>query len=172
MERTDNDLLENENIIYHARLHWALFLGPALLLFLGVLSISTRGLAAAVMSGFGLLWGILSYKTFSSSFIRLTNKRILVHVGTVIRKIYALALTDVTFVDLHQPSLGVILNFGNITIMHGNNFKSSFKMVASPAEFVTKVREQVTVARGNAPRREAEKKRTEREGTRNESHPV
>ncbi|OPY78611.1 MAG: hypothetical protein A4E65_02173 [Syntrophorhabdus sp. PtaU1.Bin153] len=151
MERSNTDLLENENVLYHARLHWALFLGPAMLLLLGGLSVSSKGLAAAVMSGLGLLWGMLSYKTFCSSSIRLTNKRILVRVGTVIRKIYAVPLTDVTLVDLHQPSLGVILNFGNVTIIYGGKFKSSFKMVASPAEFVTKVRDQVTITRGNTP---------------------
>lgn len=151
MNHRDLELFENEQVIYHARLHWALFLGPAMLLLLGGLSVSTKGFAAAIMSGLGLLWGILSYKTFSNSSIRLTNKRILVRIGTVIRKIYAVALKDITFVDLHQPSLGVILNFGNVTIIHGNKFKSSFKMVASPAEFVTKVREQIAAAQSETP---------------------
>ncbi|OPX96213.1 MAG: hypothetical protein A4E58_01806 [Syntrophorhabdus sp. PtaB.Bin006] len=144
------ELFENERVIYHARLHWALFLGPAMLLFLGGLSISTKGLVAAIMFGLGLLWGILSYKTFSNSSIRLTNKRVLVRVGTLIRKMYAVSLTDIALVDLHQPSLGVILNFGNITILHGNKFKSSFKMVASPTEFVAKVREQMAATQDDA----------------------
>ncbi|OPY74189.1 MAG: hypothetical protein A4E62_00046 [Syntrophorhabdus sp. PtaU1.Bin002] len=144
------ELFENERVIYHARLHWALFLGPAMLLFLGGLSISTKGLVAAIMFGLGLLWGILSYKTFSNSSLRLTNKRVLVRVGTLIRKMYAVSLTDIALVDLHQPSLGVILNFGNITILHGNKFKSSFKMVASPTEFVAKVREQMAATQDDA----------------------
>jgi len=151
VDHNDMKLFENERVIYHARLHWALFLGPAMLLLFGGLSIPTKGHAAAIMSGLGLLWGILSYKTFSDSSIRLTDKRILVRVGTVIRKIYGIALTDIAFVDLRQPSLGVILNFGNVTIIHGQKFKSSFKMVASPAELATKIKEQMATAKGDTP---------------------
>jgi hypothetical protein len=36
-----------------------------------------------------------------------------------------------------------MLNFGKVTIIHGPKFKSVFRMVSSPGELVTAVREQI-----------------------------
>jgi hypothetical protein len=36
-----------------------------------------------------------------------------------------------------------MLNFGKITIIHGAKFKSVFRMVSSPGEFVTAVKGQI-----------------------------
>ena len=45
----NNELLEGERIIYQTKLHWVLFLGPAMLIILGGLWVPAKGLPAIVL---------------------------------------------------------------------------------------------------------------------------
>ena len=143
------ELLENERIIYQTRLHWVLLFGPALPIILGGLSFPTKGLKALVLVLIGLVWGVLSYIKFNYSYIRVTDKRVLIRVGFLVRKPYSITLSDISYVDFYQPSLGSMLNFGKITIIHGKKFKSVFRMVSSPGEFVTAVKGQIAATPKN-----------------------
>lgn len=144
-----NELLEGERIVYQTKLHWVLLLGPALLIILGGLWIPAKGFSALVLCAMGLAWGFFSYRKYFSSYIYVTNKKVVICASALLRKPYKILLTDITYADFYQPSLGAILNFGKITIVHGGKYKSVFRMVSSPADFVTAVREQSAVALQN-----------------------
>jgi hypothetical protein len=141
----DPELLENERVVYQTRLHWVVFLGPAALIIFGGLSLPAKGLPALVLIALGFAWGILSYIKFCYSLIHITDKRVLIRVGFLVRKPYTISLTDISYVDFYQPSLGAMLNFGKITIIHGEKFKSVFRMVSSPREFVAAVNAQIAI---------------------------
>jgi hypothetical protein len=145
----NTELLENEWIVYQTRLHWVLFLGPIMLIIVGGLSFPAKGLSALVLAGIGIAWGAISYIKFNYSYIRVTNKRVLIRVGFLVRQPYSISLSDISYVDFYQPSLGSMLNFGKITIIHGKKFKSVFRMVSSPGELVTAVRGQLSVTPKN-----------------------
>jgi membrane protein YdbS with pleckstrin-like domain len=145
----NTELLENERIVYQIRLHWVLFLGPLMLIIIGGLSFPAKGLSALVLAGIGIAWGVISYIRFNYSYIRVTNKRVLIRVGFLVRQPYSISLSDISYVDFYQPSLGSMLNFGKITIIHGKKFKSVFRMVSSPGELVTAVRGQLSVTPKN-----------------------
>ncbi len=145
MADNNTELLENERIVYQIRLHWVLFLGPLMLIIIGGLSFPAKGLSALVLAGIGIAWGVISYIKFNYSYIRVTDKRVLIRVGFLVRQPYSISLSDISYVDFYQPSLGSMLNFGKITIIHGKKFKSVFRMVSSPGELVTAVRGQLSV---------------------------
>jgi hypothetical protein len=145
----NTELLENERIVYQIRLHWVLFLGPLMLIIIGGLSFPAKGLSALVLAGIGIAWGVISYIKFNYSYIRVTDKRVLIRVGFLVRQPYSIFLSDISYVDFYQPSLGSMLNFGKITIIHGKKFKSVFRMVSSPGELVTAVRGQLSVTPKN-----------------------
>jgi hypothetical protein len=145
MADPNTELLENEWIVYQTRLHWVLFLGPLMLIIVGGLSFPAKGLSALVLAGIGIAWGVISYMKFNYSYIRVTDKRVLICVGFLVRRPYSISLSDISYVDFYQPSLGSMLNFGKITIIHGKKFKSVFRMVSSPGELVTAVRGQLSV---------------------------
>lgn len=149
MAEHNTELLENERIVYQTRLHWVLLLGPVLLIMFGGLSIPAKGLSAIVLAGIGMAWGILSYIKLSRSSIRVTNKRVIIRVSLLIRRPYIISLSGISYVDSYQPSLGSMLNFGKITIIHGTKFKSVFRMVSSPGELVTAVRGQIAATPKN-----------------------
>ena len=135
-------LAENESVLYKARPHWVLLLGPAMLLIMGGLSIPAKGLSALLVCAIAVAWGVFCYRSYNNSEIRLTDKRVLVTRGGIYKRTYDIQLAEISLVDSYQPSLGAILNFGKITIIHGNKFKSVCRMIASPVEFVTKVKQQ------------------------------
>jgi hypothetical protein len=145
----NTELLENERIVYQIRLHWVLFLGPLMLIIIGGLSFPAKGLSAIVLASIGIAWGVISYIKFNYSYIRVTDKRVLVRVGFLVRQPYSISLSDISYIDFYQPSLGSMLNFGKITIVHGTKFKSVFRMVSSPGELVTAVRGQLSVTPKN-----------------------
>jgi membrane protein YdbS with pleckstrin-like domain len=145
----NTELLENERIVYQVRLHWVLFLGPLMLIIIGGLSFPAKGLSALALAGIGIAWGVISYIKFNCSYIRVTDKRVLIRVGFLVRRPYSISLSDISYVDFYQPSLGSMLNFGKITIIHGKKFKSVFRMVSSPGELVTAVRGQLSVTPKN-----------------------
>ena len=145
MSDHETELLENERIVYQVRLHWVLFLGPLMLIIIGGLSFPAKGLSALAIAGIGIAWGVISYIKFNYSYIRVTDKRVLIRVGFLVRQPYSISLSDISYVDFYQPSLGAMLNFGKITIIHGKKFKSVFRMVSSPGELVTAVRGQLSV---------------------------
>jgi hypothetical protein len=146
----NNELSEGERIIYQTKLHWVLFLGPAMLIILGGLWVPAKGSSALVLVAIGLAWGILSYRKYINSYIHVTNKKVIICASSLMRRPYKIPLTDITYADYNQPSLGTFLNFGKITIIHGRQYKSVFRMVSSPADLVTAVREQVAVTPKNA----------------------
>ncbi len=145
----NTELLENERIVYQVRLHWVLFLGPLMLIILGGLSFPAKGSKALVLVAIGVVWGILSYIKFNHSLIRVTNQRVIIRVSLLTRRPHIISLADISFIDTYQPSLGSMLNFGKITIIHGKKFKSVFRMVSSPGELVTAVRGQLSVTPKN-----------------------
>jgi hypothetical protein len=145
MPDNNTELLENERIVYQIRLHWVLFLGPLMLIIIGGLSFPAKGLSAIVLASIGIAWGVISYIKFNYSYIRVTDKRVLIRVGFLVRQPYSISLSDISYIDFYQPSLGSMLNFGKITIVHGKKFKSVFRMVSSPGELVTAVRGQLSV---------------------------
>ncbi len=74
---------------------------------------------------------------------------IVICTSSLLRRPYKIPFTDITYVDFYQPSLGAILNFGKITIVHGAKYKSVFRMVSSPGDLVMAVREQVALTPKN-----------------------
>jgi hypothetical protein len=114
-----------------------------MLIVLGGLWIPSKGFSSLVLCVFGLAWGILSYKKYFNSYIHVTNKKIVICTSFLLRRPYTIPLTDIAYVDCYQPSLGAMLNFGKITIVHGGKYKSVYRMVSSPGDLVTAVRGQI-----------------------------
>ena len=139
----DSRLAADETIIYRTRCHWAMVLGPMLLIVIGGLALQAQGFHAIVLMAFGLVWGIFSYVSLNRSDIALTRKRLLINAGFPVLKSYEIPLTEIVAVDYYQPTLGSMLNFGKIIIVCNKQRRSIIRFVAAPAQLVTRVREQL-----------------------------
>jgi hypothetical protein len=144
MNSTDDILTRNDDtVIYRARLHWAILLGPILVIIIGGLALKSQGYHAMILIAFGLIWGILSYINLRRSEIGLTRDKVLINVGFPLKKSHDVPLGEIIFIDYYQPSLGSMLDFGKILVMDKRKKKYAFRLVASPAEFVKEVHRQI-----------------------------
>ncbi|HME42618.1 MAG TPA: PH domain-containing protein [Syntrophorhabdales bacterium] len=142
----DGNLPENEPFLYRTGCHWAIVLGPMLLIIIGGLALKSQGFHAMMLMAFGFIWGVFSYVSLHRSELGLTRKRLLINAGFPLLKSYDIALGKIVAIDFHQPSLGSMLDFGKITIIYGGRSRCVIRFVSSPAEFVTMVRQQMPVS--------------------------
>jgi hypothetical protein len=120
-----------------------MFLGPIVIVIIGGLALRSQGFHAMVLMAFGLAWGIFSYVSLDGSEIGLTRKRVLINAGFPTLKSYDIPLNSIAAIDFYQPSLGSMLNFGKIMIVRNGASRCVIRFVSGPAEFVTKVRQQI-----------------------------
>ena len=142
MNSVDDKLTNNEAFIYRAQYHWAILLGPILVMIIGGLALGSQGYHAMALIAFGLVWGICSYISLCRSEIGLTRSKVLINVGFPMKRSYDIPLGEITVIDFYQPSLGSMLNFGKIIIYKGKK-KCAFRFISCPAEFVKEAHQQV-----------------------------
>jgi hypothetical protein len=143
MNSIDSQLTKDETIIYRTKCHWAMFLGPILVIIIGALALKSQGFPAMVLMAFGLVWGIFSYVSLHKSELGLSRKRVLINAGFPVLKSYDIPLNHIVAVDFYQPSLGSMLDFGKVTIVYGGRNRCCIRSVSSAAEFVNEVRQQM-----------------------------
>jgi hypothetical protein len=139
MDSLEDKSVENQKILYRADLHWAILLGPVLLIGLGGLLRDSKGSQSIVVLVFGLVWGLCSYVSLRQSKITLTADRLFIRVGFPLKTVCTLPLDEITLIRYYQPALGAMLNFGKIILVHGGTKKNSFRFVARPAELVNQI---------------------------------
>ena len=66
-----------EKVIFRTGLHWAMLLGPGLVIFWGGLILNSKGPQAIVLIAFGSFWGLISIISLRQSYITLTADRLL-----------------------------------------------------------------------------------------------
>jgi hypothetical protein len=120
-----------------------MFLGPIFVIIIGGLALKSQGFHAMVLMAFGLVWGIFSHVSLRRSEIALTRKRVLIDAGFPLLKSYDIPLSEIVAIDFYQPSLGSMLDFGKIIIVRKGASRCVVRFVSSPAEFVTRVRQQL-----------------------------
>jgi membrane protein YdbS with pleckstrin-like domain len=143
MNSIDNKPTTNEPIMYRAQLHWAILLGPVLVILIGALARKSQGYHAIALIVFGLIWGIFSYVRLRRSEIGLSRNKILINIGFPLKKSFEIPLNEIIFIDHYQPTLGSMLNFGKILVMDKRKKKYAFRFVAGPADLVKEVHHQI-----------------------------
>jgi hypothetical protein len=112
-------------------------------MLIGGLALQAQGFHAMALIAFGLIWFISSYISLRRSEIGLTRNNIFINVGFPLTRSFDILLNEIVFIDYYQPSLGSMLNFGKIIIVHKGKNKCAFRPVSCPAEFVKEVQQQI-----------------------------
>ena len=142
MEQNQTDITEaGEEVVYEAHRHWAMVLPPFLLLILAGLSIPSRGGKAWGLVLLSLAWILVSWLNVRSCRFSLTRTRLLAHIGFPWRKVQDIPLATVGTVDVYQPALGKVLDFGKIRILCTDGSRKYYKMVTTPHVLVRMISE-------------------------------
>jgi uncharacterized membrane protein YdbT with pleckstrin-like domain len=107
------NLLQGENVVYEAKLHW--------IIFVSIRAVLTLFLAPLI-------------ETLTSEFA-ITNKRIIIKVGFISRKTLEMNLQKIESITVDQTILGRILGYGTIMVIGTGGTKEPFCNIVDPLEF-------------------------------------
>ncbi len=144
MSYIEENLMAGERTVYRAKLHWAVFAWPALLLLIAVLSFAGGGLEAGVLFVLiALVVGTYALVAYNSSEFGVTNRRVLAKVGLLSRRSFEILLAKVEGIGVNQSMLGRMLDYGTIVVSGTGGTKEHFNRIAAPFEFRKQVQEQI-----------------------------
>ena len=116
----ESNLMSGETVIYEAKPHWILFL-------------SMRAVLTLWLSPLIAYW---------TSEFAVTNKRVIMKVGLVARRVLELNLHKIESVNVDQSLLGRILGYGTITVIGTGGTRETFDQIANPLAFRKAFQEQ------------------------------
>jgi len=130
----------NERIIYQSRLHWIIYLGPVVIVGVGlVLAVpGAPGLSAAggaAVLALGLVSILAAWVRQISSEFAVTDKRVIIKTGFLSRRTIELNMSKVESVQVDQGLLARLLNYGTITVIGTGGTREPFSMIDDPMSF-------------------------------------
>lgn len=142
MSSIDDNLKENERVTFRTGLHWVIFGGPLILLFMAGLSIPSKGMPAIILLIVATIWTLLATRSLQMTDIAITNNRIFVKRWFALKKLFDISIAEIVDVEIYQPALGKLLNFGKIIVHLPNKKRISFRLVSDPVTFLMKFQEE------------------------------
>jgi len=144
----DKHLLTGERVVYRARQHWVIFTGPALLFVVALVPLvfsrsNTMLGMASVIAIAAVIWALARTIARLSAEFTVTNKRVVIKLGTIRRRAIEMLLSKVEEIAVDQGIGGRILGYGTLVIVGTGGSKEIFLLMADPLEFRRQVQEQI-----------------------------
>ena len=152
MSVIERNMMEGEQVVFRGRLHWLIFLKPAVLLAGAIMGFAAGKnqnnqyltyLGWALLAA-GILTGIPSMITRYTSEFLVTNKRVIAKIGFLKSHSLELLLAKVEAITVDQSLLGRMLGFGTVGITGTGGTVERFDNIARPVEFRTRIQEQIS----------------------------
>jgi uncharacterized membrane protein YdbT with pleckstrin-like domain len=115
-----NNLIRGEVVVHEEKPHWILFLSWRSFLTLGLVP-------------------MIEYRT---SEFAVTNKRVIMKVGWLSRRVLELNLHKIESVNVDQSLIGRLLGYGTVTVIGTGGTRETFDRLASPLAFRKAFQEQ------------------------------
>jgi uncharacterized membrane protein YdbT with pleckstrin-like domain len=155
----ENNLIEDETVVYQARLHWVLFLKPAIvsLIFVGIAAalfyfasdsidsdntwmMQRIGVALILLAFIPLAIGV--YRRSAREYA-VTNRRVVMQTGVMQRKTEEVFLNKIESIGVDQTVSGRMLGYGTVTIRGTGGSFGPFERVSAPLELRRQIQEQI-----------------------------
>ena len=127
--------MNNQPVVYVARLHWLLFFGPVVLaiaaLYLGIQWVQFKEIALGFLI-IALIWGGVTWLNYHFSSLTIEKKRVVFRTGILVRKITDIPLTRVESIDIRQSIIGSIMRYGSLMVTGTGGTKHFINFVERP----------------------------------------
>jgi uncharacterized membrane protein YdbT with pleckstrin-like domain len=145
MSYIKKNLLEGEQVVYQARLHWIIFALPVALVLVGVALalIFWSWIVLAIALCLAVILAFPRFVRYISSEFAVTNKRVVMKIGLIYRDTLELVLTKLETIGVDQTVPGRLFNYGTIIITGTGGTKEPFRDIAKPLEFRKHVQSQL-----------------------------
>jgi uncharacterized membrane protein YdbT with pleckstrin-like domain len=134
-------LLPGEQVTYRTRLHWKVYVVPALLILLVLLPLTIIALSSqhpvlAVLPGaIALVFFLISFIKRRTSEFAVTNKRVILKLGVLNTRSVELLLSKIEGIAVTQSLAGRLFGFGAIVITGSGGTQEPFTGIQSPLDF-------------------------------------
>ena len=144
MSYVNDNLMAGEVVVHWAKVHWGIFVLPAIVLFIGVI------IAIAVGAGVGggggailalvilLLFAIPAIKAsirFLTTEFAVTSRRVVAKWGFIRRTTLELNHNRVEGLEVHQGAIARIFNAGTIVVNGTGQSRQPIHFIINPLEF-------------------------------------
>ena len=126
-----NNLANEEMIVYQAKIHWAAYIYPIFLLFIGYDFFKTTPIITVITWAIG----VLSILDLLNTELAITNKRAIGKTGIIRRESIELRHAALESLKIKQGILGRIFGYGIVTVVGTGGTKVPFKGIDAPLEF-------------------------------------
>ena len=140
MGYVDRHLLPGERVIYRTRLHWKLYVWPALLVLLVLLPLvilalsSTRAWLAALPALAAVVVLLIAFIRRRTSEFAVTSKRVILKLGVLSTRSVELLLPKIEGIAVTQSLPGRIFGFGEIVVTGSGGTQEAFASIQAPLE--------------------------------------
>jgi uncharacterized membrane protein YdbT with pleckstrin-like domain len=149
MSYLEKTLQPGETVIYQTRLHWIVYLLPAIAAIAGfwlLLYTDFDAPEAGIGQSVGALLVVLAAALWLGAWIKrmstemaITNRRVIAKFGFIWRKTFEIDRQKVESVKVDQSILGRILDYGTVTITGTGSSSEPVQNIDSPLEFRNKL---------------------------------
>jgi membrane protein YdbS with pleckstrin-like domain len=172
MPSVDRDLIPDETLVYKTNLHWIVLVVPfALAAILGLAGLLLLARPKFLTDPFGdladirqsLFGGPPGYLVVlgavfiivavvvaigglwhrSSTELSVTNRRVMVKTGIVLRHTMEILLSKVESIEVDQTIMGRMLGFGSVVVRGTGGTPEPIQLIDNPQEFRKQVQEQI-----------------------------
>jgi len=119
MRYVENNLIQGEQVVYRAELHWIIFIWPVIFSFVLI----------------GIPWLIAAILQKKTTEMAVTNKRVIIKTGIISRRTIEMNLSKIENIEVNQSLIGRIFGYGIITIVGTGGTHEPFKNVSQPLDF-------------------------------------
>jgi uncharacterized membrane protein YdbT with pleckstrin-like domain len=127
--------MNNQQIVYQARLHWVLFIWPILFFIFSVwigISFPLFHQISIFFMLFALGWIVLAGLTYQFSSLTLKKKQVILRSGILVRQTIDVPLSKIESIDIRQSILGSLFKYGSLVITGTGGTKQSLAYIARP----------------------------------------
>lgn len=109
----------NDNVVYFAKLHWIIFLGPVLFLLAAMMLgtyFTPLHMLAGILAIFSLCWIAFTWVNYYFSSLTIQKKRVILRTGIVVRQTVDIPLSKIETIDIRQSIPGSLFHYGALVI--------------------------------------------------------
>ncbi|KTD79191.1 PH domain-containing protein [Legionella waltersii] len=123
------------NVVYFARLHLIIFLGPLLgvAIAIGIYSYVVQLQEISLFIGcFALLWVFMTWVTYYFSSLTIKPKQVIIRTGIIVRQTVDIPLNKIETIDIRQSIIGSIFSYGTLMITGTGGTKYQINYLSKP----------------------------------------
>jgi len=105
--------------IYQAKLHWIIFIGPAVLALLGIglgCYFTSLIYVALMLCGIAVIWAAMNWVMYHFSALTIRKKQVILQSGILVRQTIDIPMNKIESIDIKQTLLGSIFKYGTLIV--------------------------------------------------------